>query len=291
MESELSTLLGAHRAVAFTGMCKNAGKTTILNHVSRVFSGEPVALTSVGRDGESADVATGTEKPPVRVYRGALIATAEGLLPFSSASYTVLDLTDVRTPLGRVAVIRCDTDGFVQLAGPSMTEQLIELRGRLFDLGASRLLVDGAVSRRSIAVPALSDGVILSTGAAYHGDMERVVADTAYIAELMCLPPVEDGEACLAPAGAVTDAMAKRLLSQKPALLAARDPSRLLFSRDTYLRLLRAGWRLAVLARPELLFVTMNPTSPYGRGFDKNAFYDALCSALRVPVIDAKELS
>ena len=69
------------KTLSIVGMCKNAGKTTVLNRLlSLKANGEVWGLTSIGRDGESTDVVTGTEKPGIFVPQGTLIATAKDML-------------------------------------------------------------------------------------------------------------------------------------------------------------------------------------------------------------------
>ena len=71
MSAELLQLLNGVQTMSIVGMCKNAGKTTMLNwmlHHDRLQG--TLGLTSIGRDGESTDVVTGTEKPSIFVPAG-----------------------------------------------------------------------------------------------------------------------------------------------------------------------------------------------------------------------------
>ncbi|MFR6085879.1 MAG: hypothetical protein ACLUIX_00750 [Oscillospiraceae bacterium] len=71
MSAELLQLLNGVQTMSIVGMCKNAGKTTMLNwmlHHDRLQG--TLGLTSIGRDGESTDVVTGTEKPGIFVREG-----------------------------------------------------------------------------------------------------------------------------------------------------------------------------------------------------------------------------
>ena len=189
----LYELIKPYSSIATIGMCKNAGKTTVLNRIiEECFAhGETPALTSIGRDGERSDVVTSTQKPAIFVYDGTIIATAETLLLLGDVSREVLDTTGMPTPMGEVVIMRAKSDGLVQIAGPSMTAQLKALKERLFELGAKRVFMDGALSRKSLAMPAVSDCCILSSGASYARDMKKTVEDTAYSAALMSLEKTE----------------------------------------------------------------------------------------------------
>ena len=169
----LFDLVAPHTTVCLAGMCKNAGKTTALNALIRGARarGVVLALTSIGRDGEREDLVTGTCKPPIYVTGGTLFATARGLLPKCDVTGEMLDMTGIHTPLGEVAILRALSDGFVELAGPSMTDQIVALTERLKRFGAQKVLIDGALFRRSLCAPEAAEGVILSTGASYGPDM------------------------------------------------------------------------------------------------------------------------
>lgn len=189
MASRLAGLLAGGDSLAIVGMCKNAGKTTVLTRLLAL--ADPawtLGLTSIGRDGEAVDVVTGTSKPRIYVRAGTLLATAAGLLPHCDITRAVLADTGVVTPLGEVVVLRALSDGFVQLAGPSMVGQLAGLTDRLRALGADKVLVDGAVGRRSPVLAGRCDAVALCTGASLHPDMDRVVEETAHVCAMLTLP-------------------------------------------------------------------------------------------------------
>ncbi|MBR6006041.1 MAG: hypothetical protein IK064_00260 [Clostridia bacterium] len=326
----LYDLIKPHSSVSTIGMCKNAGKTTVLNSMIAdcFLRGECLGLTSVGRDGERSDVVTGTKKPEICIYGGTVVATAEGALPLGDVSREILETTGMPTPMGEVVIFRAHSDGLVQLAGPSMTAQLRILRQKLPEFGADRVIIDGALSRKSLAMPAVSSGTILCTGASYSRDMEKTVRDTAHAAALMSLPKTErsvpaetngkfivikangargfenaadaadairtDGANALFIRGGVTDAHTEALFAAGRKLdsleIVCEDGSRLLFSVKNYEKLLRAGARFTAQERTSLIAVTVNPFSAYGNHYDKNAFYDAMRRAIppEVPVMDVK---
>lgn len=315
----LFDLVAPYTTVCLAGMCKNAGKTTALNALiagARV-RGVSLALTSIGRDGEREDLVTGTHKPPIYVTGGSLFATARGLLAKCDVTGEILALTGIHTPLGEVAILRALSDGFVELAGPSMTDQIVSLTGSLQGFGAQKVLIDGALFRRSLCAPEAAEGVILATGGSYGPDMERTVSDTAFVAELLTLPesgPWPDmqgrrfargdlydeysdalegqGEALYAT-GAFTDAMAAALLRRKtiPHTVAVEDGTRLLLARESYEKLKARGVSFRVRRKNELIALTVNPFSACGTPYDPAAFQRRMESRVTVPVIDVWEES
>ena len=143
MKQLLAPLVGDASPVTVIGLCKNAGKTTAMRRLMAELGEECLGLTSVGRDGECTDLVTGTEKPDLYLKKGDLFATARGMLTLCDATLEVVDLTDVMTPLGPVAVFRTLSDGYVQLAGPSAAGQLPPLTRRFQELGAQLLKAAG----------------------------------------------------------------------------------------------------------------------------------------------------
>ena len=187
MRTELANELNSVKTLSIVGMCKNAGKTTVLNWLLRRSGGRVLGLTSIGRDGESTDVVTGTEKPGIYVSEGTLIATAKDMLALCDVTQEILFTTGIPTPVGEVVIVRAKSAGWVQLAGPSITSQLKTVSDLFFSLGVEQTVIDGALGRKSLGARAVADGVILCTGASYHMRMEKTVADTANLYRIMNL--------------------------------------------------------------------------------------------------------
>lgn len=194
----LAPLVGDASPVTVIGLCKNAGKTTAMRRLMAELGEECLGLTSVGRDGECTDLVTGTEKPDLYLKKGDLFATARGMLTLCDATLEVVDLTDVMTPLGPVAVFRTLSDGYVQLAGPSAAGQLPPLTRRFQELGAQRVLIDGAAGRKSLAGAGVEGVALLCTGASLDRDMELVVAETAHTCWLFARKRPESAALCAA---------------------------------------------------------------------------------------------
>lgn len=307
MSSNLIQQLQSVRSMSIVGMCKNAGKTTLLNwllaHSGR---GRVLGLTSIGRDGESTDVVTGTEKPSIFVPAGTLIATARDMLWLGDVTKEILVSTGIPTPLGEVIIMRARSDGYVQLAGPSITTQLKSVSQTFFDLGAEQSIIDGALGRKSLGARQVAEGIVLCTGASYHMRMEKVIADTVSIYRIMNLPKAqtvpaapegtleqclkEQGEALVT--GALTDSMVLPLLRagvlRKNRLVVA-DPSKVLLSPDTLDKMQLREVRLETAEAARTLCITVNPVSAYGWKFDKDEFRARLQEAVDVPVINVKE--
>ena len=197
MTNELFALIKEYGSVSISGMCKNAGKTTTLNTlIKSIPDYETPALSSIGRDGEKVDLVTGTHKPGIFISKGTIIATAERLLKNCDITKEILDTTGISTPMGEVIILRALSDGNVELAGPSIVSQLIEVSNTFRVFGADRIIIDGAVGRRSLCSRSLSEAVILCTGASFSPVMEETVTETAHVCELLMTKSLPDEILC-----------------------------------------------------------------------------------------------
>lgn len=174
-------------------MAKNSGKTVTLNQLiyECIDANINLGLLSTGRDGESEDVATETEKPKIFAESGTYFVTTTELLPLSDATVEIIEITDYRTPLGQILIGRVKDSGYIQIAGPQPLNQIKALANRMLELGGDLVIIDGAIDRRTAAAPSIADATILATGATLSRDINRVIEETIHIANLFSLPPVD----------------------------------------------------------------------------------------------------
>lgn len=189
---DLARLENLH-SLALIGLSKNAGKTTCLNHIIAAWlsSGQtrPLALTSIGRDGEAEDILSGRSKPRIYIPAGTLIASAEGALQRSDALLEILELTEVRTAFGEVIICRALSDGYVELAGPGASEEIAGISDLLRQHEPKCLFViDGALSRRSQAGSGVSEAAILAVSAGTSAVPEVLAEKTAFALVLLQTP-------------------------------------------------------------------------------------------------------
>ena len=302
----LTELLAPYHSISIIGMAKNAGKTTTLNHLIANFhrKNTKLALTSIGRDGERIDIVTKTAKPEIFVFRGTLIATAEKLLSLCDITKEIVMLTDINTPMGRIVIVRALSDGFVQLGGPSITTQISDL---FRHLPVDKIIVDGAISRKTLANPGVTEATILCTGAGLSRSLHTVIAETRHAVQILTLPKLEDTHilAELQHAteethaiekgyiyfpGAVSDTVVRNLIltsaKLKDVCLIAEDPSKIFIKAGTYEKLLLKQARLLVKTPIHLVGLTVNPVSPYGIGFAPGEFLEQMREAVSIPVYD-----
>ncbi len=324
MKPLLAPLVGDADTVTIIGLCKNAGKTTAMCRLISELADECLAMTSVGRDGERTDIVTGTEKPEIWVRRGTLFATAKGLLPLCDVTTEVVTSTDVLTPLGQVAVFRALSDGYVQLAGPSAVGQLEPLKQSFRQLGAQRVLIDGAAGRKSLAGAGETGCAILCVGASMDGTVEHIAAETAHVCTLFAAQSLQlnhcsarfalfdsngnplsletgsDGiplwkslprsHCILWTSGGVTTPMLRTLAQRgAPTTIVAPDATHFLFDRATAQLFARHGGHLRVDHTLRIAAVCANPWSAYGKHLDQAELLSALRRTISIPVVNVKE--
>ena len=181
------------RTLSITGMAMNTGKTVALNYLLEQLRlhGKTVAVTSIGIDGEKTDQVTQTEKPEIELCEGTIFVTSEYHYRQRQLLSEILDLSEDSTSLGRLVTARVLQAGKVILSGPATTGGVRRVLDRMGEYGIDLTIVDGALSRKSHAAPTITDGLILSTGAAIAPDLNTIVKKTSELHDLMQLPEYE----------------------------------------------------------------------------------------------------
>ena len=192
--SFLYDLSTKYKTISIVGMAKNAGKTTALNYFleEAMDEGMILGITSTGRDGESTDLVTNTDKPRVFLETDTIVSVPTELYDLAEAGLEILRMTKYPTAIGDLMLCRVADSGYVQIAGPLTTQAHKAMCQDMFDLGAELVIIDGAIDRKSIAAPETSDAIILATGATISRSMKVVAEETAHIVNLYRLPIIED---------------------------------------------------------------------------------------------------
>lgn len=182
-----------HKSLSIVGLEKNTGKTETLNFVLRNIkdSGRQIAVTSIGIDGENVDAVTRTRKPEIIMFRSMIFTTAEQYFLRKRFSAEILDISAQQTILGRLITARALGNGKILLSGAADTHTLKKTIDNNRRFATDLTIVDGALSRLSLASPAITDAMILATGAAYSSNIETLVRKTKYICNLIGLPCYE----------------------------------------------------------------------------------------------------
>ena len=286
-ESLYALATAAARSVVVVGTAKNAGKTTAFNALRAVAHrrGTPVAVTSIGRDGEPSDALDAEPKPRVRLAAGTLVALPAGLIPRSPA-LAILD-AGAESALGRMVFARVVLPVICEIGGPPTARAMRATIDRLRALGAGPVLVDGAIDRIA-ALAGGDDAVIVATGAASGPTVARVAALAADTVRRLMLPardPAGERSRVVRVAGALDARDAEELLADaRDATVVVDDPTRIAVRGALFAKL-----RAAVDLRCERpLRVIACTTSPVGRDatLPPRELVEAVARATGLPTFD-----
>lgn len=183
-----------YRSLAIVGLEKNTGKTVCLNYLLRRLHelGISTAVTSIGVDGEKVDSVYATAKPEITLYEGMQFITSEQHYFQRGLVSEILAVDERRTALGRLVTAQALTQGKVLLSGAATTGLL---RSQIDDFrraGVQLTVVDGALSRLSLASPTVTEAMILATGAAVSPNIQQLVSKTRFAYRLINLEEVPE---------------------------------------------------------------------------------------------------
>ena len=186
--------LTKYDSLSIVGLEKNTGKTECLNYIlSRLpLDRIRVGVSSAGIDGERMDQVTQTAKPEIFLREGVLFTTSEKHYRHRRLTSELLHISTEQTSLGRLITGKVQSGGKVLLSGPPATTSLKRWIDFLHKHHQVDLcIVDGALSRLSMASPAVSSSMVLTTGAAVSVNMQELVNKTAFVCELIHLDKSE----------------------------------------------------------------------------------------------------
>jgi len=104
----------------------------------------------------------------------------------------VLDVSTQSTSLGRLVTAKAKSSDKVMISGPASNAAIKDLISQMRNFDVDITLVDGALSRKSLGSPAVTDAMILATGAALSANIPQLVYKTNYTYDLISLKAVGD---------------------------------------------------------------------------------------------------
>ena len=182
-----------HRSLSIVGLEKNTGKTVCLNYILHRMNelGIHVGVTSIGVDGEQVDSVFATAKPEITLYEGTHFITSEQHYLRRQLVSSLEAVDSRRTALGPLVTARVLLRGKVLLSGAATTGVLRQQIEQLDSMGVRISIVDGALSRLSLASPTVTDAMILATGAAVSANLKQLVAKTKFLFDLINIEEVD----------------------------------------------------------------------------------------------------
>lgn len=192
MEAFLRQLTASSKVLSLIGLCKNSGKTTILNAVvsSYLLEQSPPqwGLMSIGLDGETVDRVNEGGKPEIFVPEGTIYITPAHLWNQSDTSKEILEVIQTGGALGSLLLIKARSDGCIQLSGPSTRTGLRNCIQRLENHGVNKVIIDGSIDRKVMSPEEVSD-VLLCTGNICFADERQALQETIHVYKLLTQLP------------------------------------------------------------------------------------------------------
>ena len=178
-----------YKSCSIVGLEKNTGKTECFNYVLQRLPLETkrVAVSSIGIDGETTDQVTKTAKPEIFLREGMYFGTSEKHYLMKRLSSELLEISNENTSLGNIVIGKALTPGKILLSGPSSSSGLRRWMDEMKKYNIDLTIIDGALSRMSLASPTVSESMILATGAAYSANINTLVQKTAFVVQMINL--------------------------------------------------------------------------------------------------------
>ncbi len=170
---------------SFIGSDKNAGKTTVLNHVHRrlreTSGSSSICLTSIGINGEEIDNYEQFPKPRIPIFRGNRFITAAGQLSAFSDCYEPLHTFSPPHFRKQYVLGRCLRGFMPVLEGPNSKEEILFMKELLAPLlPKGHLLIDGSIDRQFLGHPLISDAIFFALLISTRPEQQRKAADLLF---------------------------------------------------------------------------------------------------------------
>lgn len=153
--------------ISFIGSDKNAGKTTVFNHIyeeyQKIMPNHPVCVTSTGISGETIDAFYGHSKPSVVLLKNSYFINAQEHIEHKKNSYEIIHRFTGGAFMKEYILAKCIENFQVILEGPNNKKESILMRKEVYKhLKEPIFLIDGSVDRQFVAHPDISDSLFFS---------------------------------------------------------------------------------------------------------------------------------
>ena len=177
----------AIRNVAIVGLCKNAGKTVLLNELLKQYPRIKWGVLSTGRDGESTDAVFRTPKPRVLLPEGTVFCADSPSLEAHGSAISLLAKTPWQRGGKKLFLAKALGGIATEIAGPGTAAAQNACAAMMHSYGAKKVLIDGSLDRKSIALSDAVDALLLVAGASF-GKMEDIISELQRLLALSEIP-------------------------------------------------------------------------------------------------------
>lgn len=172
------------RIITIAGLSKNAGKTSFLNYILKIIPDNFItAITTTGHDGEDADFLTGLKKPKLLINSGVYFTTTPEVANQLSSTIKIIQKLPFNVLSKPLFLVQALQHLETEIFGPHTVTQQIKLCHIFQELGINKIIIDGSLDRKSIAMSPEIDNLILVSSPAF-GTTEEITQELIKLANL-----------------------------------------------------------------------------------------------------------
>jgi len=175
------------RSIAIVVISKNAGKTTLLNHLLKLRQNGIWGVFSTGIDGEEQDSVFKTPKPAVKLEEGIIFCCDTQTLERHGSGVSILEKLPDYSAKRQLWLAKSLVELQTEITGPASVKDQISVLHRMLGWGAEKVLIDGSLDRKSIALSDTVDAVAAVVGASF-GSTGAIIGEVRRLRILNDLP-------------------------------------------------------------------------------------------------------
>ncbi|MFO7659664.1 MAG: hypothetical protein R6V77_02020 [Candidatus Cloacimonadaceae bacterium] len=176
---------------AIAGICKNCGKTSLMNSLLAQIKHKQAGVLTTGRDGEEKDVLYGNPKPAVKLRRDMLFTSTPDAVEKQRSAVEVLSKLPFHAANKQLLLLKALRDIETEITGPASAADQIAVASMMKKLGAEIVFIDGSLDRKSIVLNPKVNGVFIVVGSSY-GSLEKIKAELSRLVRLSYIPRYMD---------------------------------------------------------------------------------------------------
>jgi len=176
---------------AIAGICKNCGKTSLLNCLLAQITDKKTGVLTTGRDGEEKDVVFGNPKPAIILPQDTLFTSTSEIIERLGSAVEVLNKLPFQAANKQLWLMRAIRNIETEITGPASVSDQIATAIIMQKQGAELVFIDGSLDRKSIALHPKVKGVFLVIGSSY-GNLEKIMEELSRLVHLSYVSPFMD---------------------------------------------------------------------------------------------------
>lgn len=176
---------------SIAGICKNCGKTSLLNSLVSLLANQHLGILTTGRDGEGKDAVFGNLKPSVKLPVNTLFTCSSVTMNKLGSAVEIIAKLPFSAGNKQLWLLNTLREIETEIIGPGSAEAQLQIIKLMLEKGAEIILIDGSLDRKSIALSPKIKGVFLVVGGSY-GSLEKITTELTRLINLSQIPVYKD---------------------------------------------------------------------------------------------------